>query len=314
MSSPPPLTLLVLAAGMGSRYGGLKQIDPVGPHRELLLDYSIFDAIRAGYSKVVFVIRREIETDFKHLVVSRIKDKIDVELVFQDMSDLPAGFSVPEGRVKPWGTGHAVRAARNAIDGPFAAINADDFYGAGAYRKLADWLRATGTRILPDGRHQFSLVAYRLLNTLSEHGYVSRGICHMRNTGALDSVVETVHIEQVDGQVQWQDADGEVHPLTGGEPVSLNFWGFTPGIFSLIEEQFTDFLTEKGGDLKSEFYIPAVVDTAIQRDQAEVCMLTTDEQWIGVTYPDDKPVVVQRIRKLIDDGKYPDNLWGVHSL
>ena len=313
-SSSPPPTLLVLAAGMGSRYGGLKQIDPVGPHRELLLDYSIYDAIQAGYDKIVFVIRSAIERDFKNLVIDRLGDRIKTELVFQDMHDLPAGYSLPEGRTKPWGTGHAIRAARHAIKGPFAAINADDFYGRGAYKKLADWLRATGDGTLPDGRQQYAMVAYRLLNTLSEHGYVSRGICHMNATGALERVVETVHIEK-DGQgARYKNDEGEYIPLSGGEPVSLNLWGFNPSIFPILEQQFEAFLAEHGTDQKKEFYIPSVVDTAIGAGQAEVSMLTTNEQWIGVTYPEDKPQVVTRIRSLIEAGVYPENLWGVRSL
>ncbi|HXF10555.1 MAG TPA: sugar phosphate nucleotidyltransferase [Desulfuromonadaceae bacterium] len=295
------LTLLVLAAGMGSRYGGLKQIDPVGPQGETIIDYSVFDAQRAGFNKLVFVIRRDIEPAFREIVGSRFEKKIDVEYVFQELNKLPAGFTPPPGRTKPWGTGQAILMAADVIPGPFAAINADDFYGASSFRVLADQLRTE-----PD---DFAMVGFTLRNTLSEFGSVSRGVCRTNAQEFLESVTELVAIEKDGRGAKYKDEQGNLHPLTGDETVSMNLWGFNPALFDHLRRQFIAFLQSHGQREKSEFYIPGVVNDLVAAKQARVKVLRSPDSWFGVTNREDRPLVVESIRKLIAHGVYPEKLW-----
>lgn len=298
-------TLLVLAAGMGSRYGGLKQMDPMGPNGETVLDYSVYDAIRAGFGRVVFIIREDFADAFRQGVGARFADRIEVDYVFQKLDDLPDGFSVPEGRTKPWGTSHAVRAARNAVTGHFAVINADDFYGRDAY------LRATSffSSLPDDATNSIAMVGYPLENTLSDHGHVNRGICKIDEKGFLTNVEEYLNIErESDGYVRGNALDGKRHVVPAGSLVSMNFWAFGPDFFGSLEEAFHRFLDESGDQLKSECYIPTVVDHLIHGGYAQCPVLRTNSQWFGVTYPDDKPFVVESIKKLIALGEYPEQL------
>ena len=296
-------TLLVLAAGMGSRYGGLKQIDPVGPNGEIILDYSIFDAMRAGFGKVVFVIRHDIEKEFRALVSSRWEKKLPVEYAFQQLDDLPAPFTVPEGRVKPWGTGHAILSAADKIAEPFSAINADDFYGKSAYALLAGELSAN-----TDPNRHF-MVGYPLKKTLSEFGTVARGICRTEN-GILQEVIERTKISSLGGGRARND-EGDGHPIdfTGDEIASMNFWGFMPSLFAELRTRFAAFLKARGTELKSEFYIPFVVEELIAEKKATVRVLESQDSWFGVTYRDDKPAVQKNIRQLIEAGIYPDHIF-----
>lgn len=297
-----PPTLVVMAAGMGSRYGGLKQIDPVGPHGEIVIDYSVYDAVRAGFGKAVFIIRRDIERPFREVVDKHIARHIDVAYAFQEMDDLPDGYTVPEGRTKPWGTSHAILACRDLVRENFAVINADDFYGAESYRILNDWLRAADT-----ARDRYCLVSYIMRNTLSDHGTVSRGVCEIEN-GLLSKIVERLTIEKHGDAARYLEGDAW-HDATGDEPVSMNMWGFTPGIFTNLEQMFPPFLDAARGNLKAEFLIPTTVDDLIQRGRAEVEVPQSPEHWLGVTYPEDKPLVAAGIRELIDAGRYPEELW-----
>jgi UTP-glucose-1-phosphate uridylyltransferase len=296
-----PPTLLVLAAGMGSRYGGLKQIDPVGPGGEAILDYSVFDALRAGFGKVVFVIRQGMADAFKQAVGSRFEKRVPVEFVFQELDKLPPGFTPPPGRQKPWGTAHAVLMAADAISGPFAAINADDFYGANSYRLLADHLRS--------GSPDYAMIGFILRNTLSEFGSVARGICQVSPAGYLEGVTELTKIEKDGPAAKYTDAAGQVHPLTGDESVSMNIWGFAPDIFRHLQQQMIDFLSKHGLEEKSEFYIPTAVNNLTTAGLARVKMLRTPDPWFGVTYREDRPLVVEGIRRLIAKGDYPEKLW-----
>jgi len=299
-------TLVVLAAGMGSRYGGLKQMDPMGPNGETVLDYSVFDAIRAGFGRVVFIIREDFADAFKNGVGARFAGRIEVDYAFQRLDDLPAGFDVPEGRAKPWGTAHAVRAARDVVTGPFAVINADDFYGRDAYQRAADFLAAPAT---PNGVSHYAMVGYPLVNTLSDHGDVNRGICSLDDAGLLTYVEEFVAIErEADGVIRGNALDGSRRVIDAATPVSMNFWAFTPCLFGLLETEFTAFLKDHGEKEKSEFYIPTLVDSLIRNGSADCRVLETNSQWFGVTYPDDKPHVVASIRSLIDAGEYPAHL------
>jgi len=295
-------TLLILAAGMGSRYGGLKQIEPVGPNGETILEYSVFDAIRAGFGKVVFVIRESFADDFKARFEPKLAGKIKIEYVYQEINKLPEGFQLPESREKPWGTGHAVLMAKNVINEPFAAINADDFYGAEAYQVIAEYLKQSVT---PE---KYAMVGYQLNNTLSEFGSVSRGICVTNNENQLTQITETHKIRQEGNQVLYESENKEIVELTGKETVSMNFWGFQPSIFDHIENQFIDFLTNNINQPKSEFYIPFVVFEIIQRRQAVVEVLTADSPWFGITYKEDKPFVIQQIQNLTNQGIYPEKL------
>ena len=294
-------TLLVLAAGMGSRYGGLKQIDPVGPADETIIDYSIYDAMRAGFGKLVFVIRKDIEQQFKEIVVARFEKRIAVEYVFQELDKLPPGCSLPAGRTKPWGTTHAILMAADTIGEPFAAINADDFYGAEAYRLLAQHLTS--------GTTDYAMVGFILRNTLSKFGSVARGVCRVDENNHLKSVVEMMKIEPDGGGAKNTDAAGQITKLTGEEAVSMNFWGFTPALFPQLKTQFEAFLKKSGNELKSECYIPSTVNDLVVVGQAKVKVLRTNDFWFGVTYREDRPQVVESIRQLIAQGKYPEKLW-----
>lgn len=296
-------TLVIMAAGMGSRYGGLKQIDPVGPHGEIVIDYSVYDALRAGFGRVVFIIRRDIEQAFREAVEPHFKGRIPIDYAFQALEDLPGGFTVPEGRQKPWGTAHAIRACRQVIREPFGVINADDFYGRDAYAALAGVLNH---RRVEEAR--YVLVGFRIANTLSEHGAVSRGVCNVQ-AGTLTGITERTHIERRQGVVQFQ-ADQQWHPLAENAMVSMNMWGFTPALFPQLEEVFTRFLRASGSQLKSECYIPSVVDQLISGNQAVVDVVETSSRWLGMTYPEDKPLVKAGIQALIDAGEYPAKLWG----
>jgi hypothetical protein len=294
-------TLLVLAAGMGSRYGGLKQIDPVGPGGETIIDYSVFDALRAGFGKLVFVIRRDIEAQFKETIGARFASRIQVEYVFQELDKLPSGFVAPAGRTKPWGTAHAIFMGAETIHEPFAAINADDFYGAEGYRLLATHLQS--------GTADYAMVGYTLRKTLSDFGSVARGLCQVSDAGYLQAVVELTKIERDGNGARDTNAAGQVSRLTGDEPVSLNLWGFTPAVFASLGKYFRDFLDRRGTEVSSECYLPSAVNDLVATGQARVKVLRTNDSWFGVTYREDRPRVVESIRQLIARGDYPERLW-----
>lgn len=293
-------TLLVLAAGMGSRYGGLKQIDPVGPNGETIIDYSIYDAIRAGFGKLVFVIRCDIEQQFKEIIGARFEKKISVEYVFQELNKLPAGFSAPPNRTKPWGTGHAILMAEEKIREPFAAINGDDFYGANSFRALAEHLRL--------GTDDYAMVGFTLRNTLSEHGSVARGVCRANAENLLESVTEITGIETDGRGAKFKQADGTTQKFSGDEIVSMNMWGFTPSLFAHLRTQFEAFLKRHGAEEKSEFYIPVAVNELVDSRKARCKILQTPDAWFGVTYREDRPRVAEGIRQLIARGDYPERL------
>lgn len=306
MSSDP--TLVVMAAGVGSRYGGLKQIDPVGPSGEIILDYSAYDAIRAGFGKIVFVIRPDIEEAFREKVGRSIERKIDVAYVFQLLEDIPAGLTVPEGRTKPWGTGHAVMSARDAIPTPFAVINADDFYGAAAYEALAKYLRQARDR---DGVLDLCMVGYEVGNTLSEHGSVARGVCELTRDGYLAGVCERTRVERRPEGIAFSEDGENWTTLSPDTIVSLNTWGFTTSMLAELAARFGDFY-ERSTDniLKAEYFLPEVVGELISEHKATVKVLPVKERWFGVTYQADRPIVQAAIRDLIASGAYPDDLWG----
>ena len=298
-------TLFVLAAGMGSRYGGLKQLDGLGPNGETIMDYSIFDAIRGGFGKIVFVIRRDFEQDFRDKVLSKYEGHIPTELVFQAIDDLPAGFTCPADRAKPWGTNHAVLMGKDVIKEPFAVINADDFYSRDAFAVMGKWLNE-----LPEGSTgKYSMVGFRICNTLSENGTVARGVCGKNDAGMLTDVVERTEIMRVDGTICYKDENGEWQPVGEETPVSMNFWGFTPDYFNYSEAQFVDFLKENIDKPKSEFFIPLVVDTLINSGKATCEVLDTTAKWFGVTYAADRPGTVEKIQALVDAGEYPNKLF-----
>ncbi|MFK7910245.1 MAG: NDP-sugar synthase [Akkermansiaceae bacterium] len=299
-------TLLVLAAGMGSRYGGLKQMDPMGPNGETVLDYSVYDAIRAGFSRVIFIIREDFADAFREGVGSRFSDKIDVDYVFQKLDDLPEGFSVPDGREKPWGTTHAIRAARDKVQGPFAVINADDFYGADSYQRIASYFQQSANT--KDSVSHYCMVGYQLTKTLSDHGDVNRGICSDTD-GYLKDVEEVTEIKREDdGAIRGNWLNGERRPVPESSIASMNFWGFTPEIFGFLESHFINFLQERGHEMKSESYIPTLIDELIRAGKADCKVLETTSSWFGVTYPEDKPHVVENIQKLVNSGDYPTPL------
>jgi UTP-glucose-1-phosphate uridylyltransferase len=301
MTAPASPTLLVLAAGMGSRYGGLKQIDPVGPGGETIIDYSIFDALRAGFGKVVFVIRKDIEDAFRETVGSRFEKRVPVDYVFQSLDAIPPGFNVPAGRAKPWGTTHAILVAADAIHEPFAAINADDFYGAQGYRELAGHLTSGST--------DYAMVGFILRNTLSEFGSVARGVCRVAGDDTLQSIIELTKIERDGNGARNTDADGNATKLSGDEPVSMNMWAFTPRVFDQLRERFKQFLERSGSDLKAECLIPNTVGDLVRDGQARVKVLRTRDAWFGVTYREDRPRVIESVRALITAGAYPEKLW-----
>lgn len=298
-------TLVVLAAGIGSRYGGLKQIEAVGPGGEIVIEYSVFDALRSGFDRVVCVIRRDIEADFRALVAARFERHVRVDYVYQDLQDLPAGLAMSPERRKPWGTAHAVRACRDVVREPFAVINADDFYGRRSFESLGGFLKGV---TVTDSR--YSMVGFTLSNTLSEHGHVARGVCEVDAAGMLRRVVERTHIERATEGIVFTDGAGTRHVLTGDERVSMNMWGLTPALFPALEREFRAFVVRFGLDPKAECYLPTVIDTLVGENAATVQVLETPEAWFGVTYPQDKGVVVQGIRQLVDANVYPGKLWG----
>jgi UTP-glucose-1-phosphate uridylyltransferase len=290
-----------MAAGMGSRYGGLKQIDPVGPSGETLMDYSIFDALRAGFGKIVFVIRKDIEAPFRETIGARFETRMPVEYVFQELDKLPPGFSVPEGRTKPWGTTQAVLMAEDVIKEPFAVINADDFYGAEGYQVLAKHLQS--------GTSDYAMVGFVLRNTLSDFGSVARGVSKADDKGYLQAVSELTSIERDGQHAKNTDPKGNVTNLTGNELVSMNMWGFTPQVFPQLRDHFIEFLRRSGSELKSECYVPTTVNEMVAAGEARVQVLRTNDAWFGVTYKEDKPRVVDSIMALVNKGSYPKTLW-----
>ena len=290
------ITLLIMAAGMGSRYGGLKQLDSVGPNQETIIDYSVYDAIRAGFNKVVFVIREEFHNEFRSLITDKYLGKIEVEFAFQKLENIPSDFSYPEERKKPWGTGHAILSAKDIIQEPFVAINGDDFYGLESFKVVADYYQ--------NGGSEFSMVAFQLDNTLSDFGSVTRGLCTLKGN-KLDTVIETGGLIMSEKGMR---SDRNIH-LNGKEPVSMNVWGFTPDLFGYLESMFIQFLKEEGDALKSEYLIPSVVNNLIQTDKKSVHILHSSAKWFGVTYKEDKSYVMEEIKKLIKDGHYPKNLF-----
>lgn len=296
--------MLILAAGMGSRYGGLKQIDPVGENGEAIIDFSVYDAMRSGFGRLVFVIRKDIEEEFRTSIGMRFEKRIDVDYVFQRLEDVPAGQTFPADRQKPWGTGHAVYAARDAVKSPFAVINGDDFYGHDSFRRLSSHLeKETGTG------NDYAMISYTLKNTLSPHGHVSRGICALDREGFLKSIVEHTKIETDDGRIFAHDDRGSRKELTGDETVSMNMFGFTPGIFGFLDRDFRKFMGKKSGDPKAEFYIPTVVSGLINSREARVRVINTASEWFGITYKEDRGYVMESIRELIRKKVYPAQLW-----
>ena len=300
-------TLFLLAAGMGSRYGGLKQLDGLGPHGETIMDYSIYDAIHAGFGKLVFVIRKDFEQDFRDKVLSKYEGHIPCEIVFQSLDALPEGFTCPEGRTKPWGTNHAVMMGQHVIHEPFAVINCDDFYDRDAFQVMGKFLSS-----LPEGSTgKYAMVGFRVDNTLSESGTVSRGVCEYDDNHHLTSVVERTKIQRIDGVVKYLDENDEWVALPDNTPVSMNFWGFTPDYFAYSNEFFKTFLSDEKNmtNLKSEFFIPLMVDKLIKDGTATCEVLDTTSKWFGVTYPEDRPEVVAKFEKLGADGVYPEKMF-----
>ena len=296
-------TLFVLAAGMGSRYGGLKQIDGLGPNGETIMDYSVYDALRAGFGKVVFVIRKDFEEAFREVVISKYADKVPCEVCFQSVDKVPEGCTYNLERTKPWGTNHAVLMAKDLIREPFAVINADDFYGRESFQVLADYLKSVeGTK------GKYCMVGYRVANTLSENGSVSRGVCATDENGYLTDVVERTKIEKVGDKIIYTE-DGVDTEISPNSPVSMNMWGFTPEYFEYVEKAFVEFLQARGQELKSEFYIPTLVNDMIRSGEATCKVLDTTSKWFGVTYAEDRPQVVMKINNLVKEGVYPEKLF-----
>lgn len=298
------ISLLVLAAGMGSRYGGLKQLDPMGPSGETLLDYSVYDALKAGADRVVFIIRRDIEAEFREKIGARYEGKIAVEYVFQQLDVLPEGFAVPEDRKKPWGTAHAIWCARDVVKEPFIAINADDYYGLKSYQLVADFLNTNRGQ-----ETRFVMAGYRLGNTVSEHGSVARGVCKVNEDGELLSIVEHTGITLEGGRILEKNSAGTDREFDGNEPVSMNFWGLTPAVFPMLEGQLKDFLQKESSDPKAEFYIPMALGAAVAKKEATLHVVPTDAPWFGVTYREDKPLVQEALSKLHAEDVYPTPLW-----
>ena len=297
-------TLFILAAGMGSRYGGLKQLDGVGPNGETIMDYSIYDAIRAGFGKVVFVIREYFSADFDEKIISKYKNLIATEVVFQELNKVPEGYNYNPEREKPWGTNHAVLMGREVIHEPFAVINADDFYGKESFQVLADYLKNAEGKT-----NEYCMVGYHVGNTLSESGSVSRGVCSVNQEGYLLNVVERTHIEEKEGRIVYQSENGEEVQIEANTPVSMNMWGFTPDYFDYSLEFFKQFLAEHGEQLKSEYFIPFAVNKLITSKTVSCKVLDTPSKWFGVTYAEDRPQTVNEIKKLIEQGIYPEKLF-----
>ena len=299
--------LVIMAAGMGSRYGGLKQIDPIDEYGNIIMDFSIYDAKRAGFEKVVFIIKKENEELFKEAVGNRIAEQMEVAYVFQELSDLPDGFSVPEGRVKPWGTGHAILSCRKEVDGPFAVINADDYYGAEAFQVIYDYLVSHED----DSLYRFAMVGYQVENTLTENGSVARGVCETDAEGHLVSITERTKIERADGKIVYEEDGKAPEEIPEGTLVSMNLWGFSAAILSELSERFPAFLNRalRENPMKGEFFIPTVVSDLIGEQRATVRVLHSHDRWFGVTYKEDKASVVAAIRALKAQGRYPEKLW-----
>jgi len=308
MDKTKKLTLVIMAAGMGSRYGGLKQIDKIDEQGDIIIDFSIFDAVRAGFTKVVFIIKKAIEEDFKAAIGDKIARFIEVEYVYQELDKLPEGYAVPEGRVKPFGTGHAVLCAKDAIEGNFAVINADDFYGRGAFEKIADFLRNT----VDDDKYRYALIGYELHNTLTENGSVARGVCVVDEEGYLSGINERTRIEKHGEDAKYTEDDGDTWITLPKESyVSMNMWGFTSSILDELQKRFIGFLNKEliENPLKGEFFLPFVVDELLKENKATAKMIPTSDVWHGVTYKEDKPIVSAAIKKLKEAGEYPTDLW-----
>ncbi len=299
-------TLLILAAGMGSRYGGMKQVDPFGPSGETITDYSIYDAMRAGFDRFVFVISPKMEEDFRSSYVKKFPSHLNVDYVIQSVEDIPEGYTLPKDRIKPWGTAHAVLMAKDAIKEPFAVINADDYYGRQSYQIMHDFLIRTSEEV----PGQYCMVGFELQKTVSEHGSVARGVCQVDDHGFLKEIVERTKIYLKDGGIVFEDVNGSVHPLKSMETVSMNLFGFTPDFFSHIEEVFKVFIEDNIYNPKAELFIPLVVDHLINSGEARMSVLQTPESWFGVTYQEDKPKVLKAIQTLVEKGVYPKSLWG----
>ena len=299
-------TLLILAAGMGSRYGGLKQVDPVGPSGETLMDYAVFDALGAGFDRVVFVIRRDFEREFRAVVGRKYEGRVAVEYAFQSLDDLPAGFAAPADRAKPWGPAHAIRAARAMLPAPFVMINADDFYGRDAFARLGAFLQAAAAG---DGRMHFAMAGYRLNQTLSEHGTVARGVCDVGPDGLLRGVTEMTRLAPVGGGVENREQPDAPVRLTGRETVSMNIWGFVPGLLPVLEARFPAWLHAHAGNPRAEWFIPMVVNELVREGRADVRVLAADSPWFGITYREDRPRVAAAIAGLVAAGTYPARLW-----
>ncbi|MBR3816162.1 MAG: nucleotidyltransferase [Clostridia bacterium] len=300
-------TLIIMAAGMGSRYGGLKQIDPIGPGGEIILDYSVYDAVKAGFDKVIFVIKEEIEKDFKEIIGNKFDGVVDIDFAYQDINNLPVGFTVPEGRVKPWGTGHAVLSCKGMIDGPFAVINADDYYGRETFELIYNELNKEKAE---GDRYEFCMVGFRVENTLTENGTVARGVCQTNGEDYLTDIVERTKIAIRDGKIMFTEDEESWTEIPEGTTVSMNCWGFTPAMMDELENRFAACLERnKDNMLKCEYFLPFVVDELLKEDKAEVKVLSTKEKWYGVTYKEDKEAVVNAIREKVAKGEYPPCLW-----
>lgn len=300
--------LVVMAAGMGSRYGGLKQIDPVDAQGHIIMDFSIYDAVKAGFEKVVFIIKKANEADFKAAIGDRLSKVIEVEYVFQDLQNIPEGYEVPADRVKPWGTGHAILSCLGVVDEPFAVINADDYYGSNAFKMIYDYL----TTHEDDDKYRYTMVGYVLENTLTDNGHVARGVCVTDENGYLQEINERTHIEKRENGTAYTEDDGETwNVIPEGSTVSMNMWGFTPSILAELKARFSKFLDEnlEKNPLKCEYFLPFVVDELLNEDKATVQVLKSLDKWYGVTYKEDKPVVVAAIQNLKDSGLYPEKLW-----
>lgn len=300
-------TLVIMAAGIGSRYGGLKQMDPVGPSRELIIDYSIYDALRAGFTRIVFIIRKSFEADFRDIIGKNIEKRVDTGYVFQELAaGIPASFHIPKERQKPWGTGHAVLLCKDAVNEPFAVINADDFYGASSFAVLCEYLKKAKDR---NGKYDFSMVGYVLKNTLSDYGHVARGICTPTADGYLKDVQERTKIKKFGASVKFTEDGNNWVELSPDCIVSMNIWGFTRGLFPALEKSFSSFLQERISDIKTEYYLPVAVNNLVQAGLATVKILNSDQKWFGVTYREDHPLVKEAIGALVRDGAYPQKLW-----
>lgn len=300
--------LVVMAAGMGSRYGGLKQIDPIDEYGHIIMDFSVYDAVRAGFEKVVFVIKRENEADFRAAIGDRLAKQVEVSYVFQELTNLPEGFSVPEGRVKPWGTGHAIASCAGVIDGPFVVVNADDYYGSRAFQMAYEYL----TEHEDDEKYRYMMVGYQLENTLTDNGHVARGICETDTEGYLRDITERTHIEKRGEETAYTEDDGKTWvTIPAGSTVSMNMWGFSASILKELNERFAAFLAKnlETNPLKCEYFLPFVVDELLREGKATVQVRKSMDKWYGVTYKEDKPNVVAAIRNLKAQGLYPDRLW-----